>query len=86
MKPLPNKTIKARAKGGRASGGTRYYNGKSKGEDKMIYFIQRALNKKEKKVKHSLMDLSINELITILKFSYNNKFQEVEDKCFRNKK
>jgi len=36
-----------RAKGGRASGGTRYFAGKKSGEDTMIRMMQKAINEKK---------------------------------------
>lgn len=37
-----------RAKGGRASGGTRYFQGKRAGEDKMVRLMQQAIDEKHK--------------------------------------
>ena len=87
MKPFPDKTNHVRAKGGRANGGTRYYSGKSKGEDKMINLMQKALDKK--KIQQEIQyDLSIDELIAILKLSHDQTeklIREVKTRCSQKK-
>jgi hypothetical protein len=92
MKPIPDFKNQARVKGGRASGGTRYYHGKSSGEDKMIRLMQRALDEKkeEQRVNEvNLADLSVDDLIAVLEFSCaqtERLLREVEKRCFQNKK
>ena len=90
MKPTPDQTQCARAKGGRASGGTRYYAGKSNGEDKMVRLMQQAIDEKETKTTEvSLCDLSTDELIAVLEFSCKQTerlMREVEKRCFQTKK
>lgn len=89
MKPIPDQTQYARAKGGRASGGTRYFAGKSNGEDKMVRLMQQALDEKERDQKVNLSDLSVDELIAVLEFSCaqtERLLQEVEKRCFQIKK
>jgi hypothetical protein len=92
MKPIPDETKHARAKGGRASGGTRYYHGKSSGEDKMVRLMQKALDEKERhrtRERISLKDLTVDELIAVLEFSCEQTerfMREVEKRCFQTKK
>jgi len=67
MKPKIKFSKEVRAKGGRSSGGTRYYGGKFRGEDKMVRLIQNAIdNKKEKEELHT------DDLIELLKSSCEN--------------
>lgn len=92
MKPLPDETTQARAKGGRANGGTRYYRGKSNGEDKMIRLMQKALDEKRgtrNPRQISLRDLTVDELISVLEFSCEQTerlMREVEKRCFQTTK
>jgi len=91
MKPTPDKTTEAAARGGRSAGGTRYYSGKSKGEDTMVRLMQKAIDdkKKQQAEKVSLEDLSVDELISVLEFSCaqtSRLMQEVEKRCFQTKK
>lgn len=74
MRPLPFIESEARAKGGRASGGTRYYSAKTRGEDKMIRLMQKALDEKKsgKTKQPSLKDLTVDELISLLNSSCAN--------------
>ena len=90
MKPSPDQTQHVRAKGGRASGGTRYYSGKHKGEDRMVSFMQKALDEREiqRTTEIAISDLSVDELIAVLEFSCEQTerfIREVEKKCFQNK-
>jgi hypothetical protein len=57
LKPLKITESQARVKGGRASGGTRYFGGKFRGEDKMIRLMQKALDKKNKEEKLTTSDV-----------------------------
>lgn len=87
VKPTPDQTTEARAKGGRASGGTRYYCGKSNGEDKMVRLMQQALDdkKEQERIRLSLEDLSVDELIAVLEFSCEQTerfIREVEKNVF----
>jgi hypothetical protein len=91
MKPLPNNKGQARAKGGRASGGTRYYQGKNNGEDKMVRLMQQALDEKneEKDYEAGLKNLSVDELIAVLELSCaqtEKLMRKMEERCFQSEK
>jgi hypothetical protein len=91
MKPISDQTQYARAKGGRASGGTRYFAGKFNGEDKIVRLMQQALNERDKDRtgEISLNNLSVDELIIVLEFSCaitERLLREVERRCFQIKK
>lgn len=96
MKPISDKTQHVRAKGGRSNGGTRYYSGKFRGEDKMVGLMQKALDEKAYVSgingdlnTHFEEQLSVDELISILKLSYEQTermLRKAEKRCFQNKK
>lgn len=69
MKPIKLKSNKARNKGGRSSGGTRYFQGKLKGEREIVRFMNSIKKKK---------DFSIDELIYALRFM-NNKAKKIAE-------
>jgi hypothetical protein len=96
LKPISDKTQHVRAKGGRSNGGTRYYSGKFRDEDKMVGLMQKALNEKIY-VSETYGDLktyfeeqlSVDDLIFILKLSYEQTermLRKAEKRCFQNKK
>jgi len=90
MKPSPDQTQHVRAKGGRASGGTRYYSGKHKGEDRMVEFMQKAIDERDiqQTTEITTNDLSVDELIAVLEFSCEQTerfIREVERRCSQNK-
>ena len=76
MKPIKLRSNKARNKGGRSSGGTRYFQGKLKGEREIVRFMNSIRKKK---------NFSIDELIYALKFMDKKAkriAEQVEKYCF----
>jgi hypothetical protein len=79
MKPKIKFSKEVRAKGGRSSGGTRYYGGKFRGEDKMVRLIQNAIDKKKEKE-----ELHTDDLIEFLKSSvFITELKQSEIKPFK---
>lgn len=89
MRPIKNIKGKAKAKGGRASGGTRYFQGKISGEEKMINLMQKALNKKKQGGSKSEPDKeTVDSLISKLELSCSNTkriLQETKEKILQGK-
>lgn len=82
IKPIPYNTPAARVKGCRASGGTRYYQGKKNGEDRMARFVQEAIDnhKRERELaERKIQDLSLDELLLMLKKSSERTRKILED-------
>ncbi len=62
-------TKEARAKGGRASGGTRYFTGKRSGENTIVRLMQRAIDEKKKSVvtsKNEEIAAKIDSLLALM--------------------
>jgi tRNA(Ser,Leu) C12 N-acetylase TAN1 len=85
MKPTLNHAKRARVKGGRANGGTRYFHSKLSGEDKIVRLMQSALdNDVRSHGKSKLSDLTTSKLIKVLEISCERTtrvLKEINKKC-----
>lgn len=74
MVPRKIEELKVRNKGGRASGGTRYFKGRLNGENKIVSFMSK---------KREIRNFSIDELLSAINNSNKNSkiIKEIEDSC-----
>jgi len=71
-------TKEARAKGGRASGGTRYFTGKRSGENTIVRLMQRAVDEKRKPVKVSKSEELTEKIDSLLALMADSERQTEE--------